>query len=160
MKKSKVKRRNMYMSKIIDVLIVFDFEGIKSQYPNPSQDPEKPTPCDHKFIFMISSQDNTLTGNGGAEQKIKAKVEDNIRWRLCGINPSHRKFIKLEKFKPSQGETLIEEPEYLKPKDDGMWESTVLLVGNVTYHWTFQLKKEDETTYGYFTWDPFIEITE
>jgi hypothetical protein len=166
-------------TEFIDVLCIFDAEGILDKYPSPSLDPNNPTPCSHDYIFMVSEKDNVMTPQGGAELKIKAKIEDSVRWRSTSLSKNTGYYTQLYSFTTSHGGDLLTTPivynlsvtiPIANPADPPYpsefesttahtWMATVVKEGQVTYHWSFLISDRSGNIIGYFKWDPFIVIT-
>jgi hypothetical protein len=166
-------------TEIIDVLCIFDAEGIIDRYPSPSKDPANPTPCDHAYIFMVTEKNNIISGNGGAELRFSAKVDDIARWRASTLSKNTGYYTQLYNFVASAGGDLLTPPNLLttdvkipvpNPADPphptelqnitgNYWQATIIKVGSVGYHWSFMILDRNGNLIGYFRWDPSITIT-
>jgi hypothetical protein len=70
----------------IDILTVIDTEYVKKNFPNPSQDPSKPTGIDHKSQYMIcSGSRGIVSGQGTADLNFKANPGDEVDFRGTSI---------------------------------------------------------------------------
>jgi nematocidal protein AidA len=74
------------MSRVTDVLVSFDTETILKKYPNPSKNPAAPTLIDWRYVYMVTNQDNVISGQAGGELDLKAQVGDLIRWRETSLS--------------------------------------------------------------------------
>lgn len=164
------------MSEFIDVLIAFDALSIAKQYPDASRNPEAPTQVDYGLIYMTTRHDRVV-GTSGAELNFRANPRDIIRWRETTLSLNSEYSALLYRY--VSGDALIGKPRvvisdgtYVMPKDgavdspdfttqdyqDHYWEADVSKVGQVTYHFYFQILDSDQQLIGYFQWDPFITI--
>lgn len=165
------------MSRVIDVSVSFDTETILKKYPNPSQNPNAPTLIDWHQVYMITNQDNVVSGQAGGELDLKAQVGDLIRWRETSLSFGFEKSVIFYKFIGNAGGELISPPtprkataSYALPNtsnpsiptcqkvDNYYWSSETLACGRVTYHFNFMIVDRDCKPCGYFSWDPFISI--
>lgn len=73
-------------SENINVLIVIDTDYVKTNYPNPSQDPAHPTGINHSSQFMICSDPRgVISGQGTADLNFRANVADYVSFRGISI---------------------------------------------------------------------------
>jgi len=178
-KERKMKENVQSSEEIIDVLIAVDTETIIDKYGT-NNDPDNPVQVtDGQTIFMITKQGDVVSGNAGNELNIKAKTLDIIRWRETSLTLNAAYSTMLYKFVPTAGGNLISTPipllievntplpnpdNPLAPNkqtiEDYCWNSNVLKVGSVTYHFNFMILDRDGSVQGYYWWDPFITITE
>ena len=164
----------------IDVLIAVDAESIVSKYGK-NNDPNNPTfiPYGSQLIFMITKRDNVLSGQGGSELKIQANTLDTIRWRQTTLSLNAENDAILYQFVPSRGGNLIAPPRpeiatvktaLPDPNDptspnfqtiqNYFWNTTAEKPGNVTYSFRFAIVDRHDNILGYYSWDPFIEISD
>lgn len=165
-------------SRITDILTVFDTEGIRKRYPEPSKNANIPTYVDHSLIFMVTDADNVVKGQGGAELNVKAVVGDTLRWREANISLGFEDTALFYRFLATAGGNLISTPtpllaeadlpvpnplDPLHPKvqkvQNHFWNSVVLAKGAVTYRFYFMLVNRDGSIHGYYQWDPYITIS-
>lgn len=73
------------MQKIIDILAVYDTETILRNYPNPSQDCNRPTGIAHNCLYLLANQQYVISGQGTADLHIRALVADVIRIRSSDL---------------------------------------------------------------------------
>ncbi|KIH81277.1 inclusion body family protein [Pseudomonas batumici] len=165
------------MSRVTDVLVSFDTETILKKYPNPSRNPDAPTLIDWQHVYMITNQDNVVSGQAGGELDLKAQVGDLIRWRETSLSLGFEKSVIFYRFIGNVGANLISTPtprkataSYAQPNtsnpviptcqkvDNYYWSSETLETGRVTYHFNFMIVDRDCKPCGYFSWDPFISI--
>jgi hypothetical protein len=165
-------------SRTIDVLIAVDTDTILQQYPgatdpnNPVQVTSNPPP-----IFMIAKQGDVVSGEAGNELNLVAEVMDTVRWRETTLTLNADYTTILYKFVATGGDQLISPPVPLlatvntplpNPADplhptsqtikSYFWNTTVLDVGSVTYHFSFMILDRNGNPKGYYWWDPFITI--
>ncbi|AUA15443.1 MULTISPECIES: inclusion body family protein [Streptomyces] len=164
------------MSEFINVLIAFDASSIAERYPDASKDPESPTQVDQSLIYMTTRQDHVI-GTSGAELNFRANPRDIIRWRetTLSLNSEYSALLyRYVSYDPliSKPRVVISDGTYPLPKEgatdqpdfgtqdyeDHYWEADVNKVGQVTYHFYFQLLDSGQELVGYFQWDPFITI--
>ena len=67
------------MSRVTDVLVSIDTETILKKYPNISKNPAAPTMIDVNYMYMVTNQNNVVSGQAGGELNLKAQVGDLIR---------------------------------------------------------------------------------
>lgn len=73
-------------SQSINILVVIDTEYVKTNYPNPSQDPTKPTGINHSSQFMIcTGSRGIISGQGSADLSFKANVGDYVAYTGTSI---------------------------------------------------------------------------
>ncbi|WP_416427309.1 inclusion body family protein [Pseudomonas sp. App30] len=166
------------MSRVTDVICNFDTETILQKYSNPSKDPGNPTMIDWKHVYMITNQDNVVSGQAGGELDLKAQVGDLIRWRETSLSLGFEKAVIFYKFETSDPKYLLISPPTPRKAtasialpnpsnpsvptcqkvDNFYWSSETLSEGRVTYHFHFMIVDRDCKPCGYFKWDPFISI--
>lgn len=165
------------MSRVTDVLVSFDTETILKKYPNPSKNPAAPTLIDWHYVYMVTNQDNVISGQAGGELDLKAQVGDLIRWRETSLSLGFENQVVFYKFVGNVGNELISTPtprvaeasipvpNTSKPEvptcqkvANYYWSSECLKVGRVTYHFQFQIIDRNCQSQGCFSWDPFISI--
>ncbi|MEE4597496.1 inclusion body family protein [Streptomyces sp. DSM 41524] len=164
------------MSEIINVLIAFDAYSIAKRYPDASKDYTEPTYVDQSLIYMTTRQDRVV-GTSGAELNFRANPRDIIRWRETTLSLNSEYCALLYRYVSddpliSTPQVVIGDGTYPIPKDgatdrpdfetqdyeDHFWEADVKKIGEVTYHFYFQILDSDQQLVGYFQWDPFITI--
>ncbi|WGS52155.1 inclusion body family protein [Paraburkholderia sp. D15] len=165
------------MSRVTDVLVSFDTATILQAYPNPSKNPDAPTQIDPRYVYMITNQDNVISGQAGGELDIKAQVGDLIRWRETSLSLGFETQAIFYRFIGNVGNELISTPtprmaEASIPVPNTSnpavptcqkvanyyWSSEMLKEGRVTYHFNFQIIDRACKSNGCFSWDPFISI--
>ncbi|KVV45831.1 inclusion body protein [Burkholderia territorii] len=165
------------MSRVTDVLVSIDTETILKNYPNPSKDPKNPTLIDWKHVYMVTNQDNVVSGQAGGELDLKAQVGDLIRWRETSLSLGFEKQVIFYGFIANQGRELISTPTPRKATasvpipnpsspstptcqklDNYYWSSETLSEGRVIYHFYFQIIDRNCQSLGCYQWDPFISI--
>ena len=164
------------MSEIINVIIVADAESIIEVYGG-NNNSNTPQQIDPKYIHMVVKEADAISGQGGGELNISARVEDSIRWRetTLSLNAEYSSF--LYKFSTND-EGLISTPFPIEatrtvprpdPEDplnpqtqeihDYHWSCEVTRVGQVTYQFSFMILDRNGEKLGYYRWDPFITIS-
>lgn len=164
--------------KIIDVMIVIDADTIVSDLGT-NTDPNNPvqvTTADR--IFMITKQDEAVSGQAGTELNVKANTMDVIRWRATSLTLNAAYDVILYKYVATGGGNLISPPTPLEadvttplpnPADptkpttqtikNYFWQTTVEAAGSVTYHFQFIILDREGNIQGYYWWDPYITIS-
>lgn len=163
-------------SAIIDVLASFDAYTIVNNYQNASKDPDRPTFVDNSLIYMTTRQDRII-GQSGAELNVKARVGDVIRWRETELSLGFEydalfyRFVTNETRLITPPQVIVSPVTVLVPQmghegqpvfdkqtiQDHYWQCTIVNTGHVTYHFYFGIY-ESGSLLGYFQWDPFITI--
>jgi nematocidal protein AidA len=165
---------------IIDVLVAIDTETILNNYDN-SLDPNNPVNVQNNsnLIYMVTKQENALSGQAGAKLTISAKTLDVIRLRATSLSLNSDSQVFLYKFISSPGQQLISPPGPLsalvnapvpnpvdpinpttQPIKSYFYNSTVLNPGNIVYHFYFLIVDQYGNEKGYYWWDTFITITD
>lgn len=162
---------------IIDLILVMDTAGLLAAYPPGS--PEAPNSVDQPLIYMMVRQANAVFGEASKELKISARTGDILRWRASSLSLNSDSTAALYKFFALRGSDLLSPPAPLlaqiasplpNPADplhpgrqeiaNAFWQSTILAPGNVTYAFQFMVLDRDNNPLGYFSWDPFITISD
>jgi hypothetical protein len=167
------------MSDTIDVLVVFDAATILANPTSPSQDPNNPTSVGGN-IFMIVDAAHAIGGQAGTELNMSAQTGDTIRWREATLAPTDFEAL-LYGFTqepsttqqplittPAPIQITVTEPfpnpnapttPQTQTVQDYFWSCTVENAGSLTYQFQFMLISRDGVVQGFFTFDPFIQIT-
>jgi hypothetical protein len=169
------------MSATIDVLVVFDAATILANHPNPSQNSGSPTPVGDG-IFMIVDAAHAAGDQAGTELTVNAETGDTIRWRESTLASTDYEAL-LYGFASEQRPNTPQQPLITTPTpilitvtepfpnpatpavpqtqtvQDYFWNCTVENAGSLTYQFQFMLISREGAVQGYFTWDPFINIT-
>ena len=162
---------------VIDVLIAVDAETIVASYEPGT--PEAPSSIDRPLLYMIVRQGNAVFGDGSKELKIAAEVLDEIRWRATTLSLGAGRDVLLYQFVALHGGQLLSTPtpvlvhlteplpnpaDPLHPSAQAagnyFWNTTVLGTGSVTYTFQFAVADREGNMTGYYSWDPFITITD
>ncbi|UVM49209.1 MULTISPECIES: inclusion body family protein [unclassified Pseudomonas] len=165
------------MSRVTDVLVSIDTETILKNYPNISKNPHTPTTIDFRHVYMVTNQNNVVSGQAGGELDLKAQVGDLIRWREASLSLGFEQAVIFYKFIGNVGNELISTPTPRKATasfavpntsnpsvpscqkvDNHYWSSETLACGRVTYHFNFLIVDRDCQIIGCCAWDPFISI--
>ena len=171
------------MSEVIDVLIEMDVESM----PTLSKDKSHPTGGLNNHIFLRVKDSNGVSGQGGAELRIKGNVGDNVRWRSTSLSGNFEKSVVMYDFssQSSQGGEIstpelhggvkngkILTTKVMTPVQSDLplsaelidtpynyLESNLESSGSITYQFQFQVNDSGSgELLGYGTWDPFITI--
>jgi len=170
----------MAQEEIIQVLIAIDAETIATSLGT-NTDPQNPAKVtDPTLIWMITKNADAVSGNAGNELNLKAETEDVIRWRETTLSLNSDYTALLYKFVQTAGDAdLLSPPQPLLAKakvplpnpsnplqpgsqeiESYFWETTVLNPGSVTYNFYFMVVGRDGTVVGYYSWDPYITISD
>uniref|UniRef100_A0A8D8XJE4 Inclusion body protein n=1 Tax=Cacopsylla melanoneura TaxID=428564 RepID=A0A8D8XJE4_9HEMI len=168
--------------KVRNILVVIDTDRLEADYKDAhrSLDPEKPTPLEHKYAFMITNNDNVVSGQATADLHIKGLVGDTVKWfgtsetnnfdiQVIVYNIKHDKSDILSEVRQ---EVYGKKYTYPKSKDmadiDHIYFKTFKLdaslkeVGSVDYHVCFAVyttvNSNERQLFGYFEWDPKITV--
>lgn len=165
------------MSRVTDVLVAIDTATILQKYTSCSKSPDSPTFIDTKYVYMITNQDNVISGQAGGELDLKAQVGDLIRWRETSLSLGFETQAIFYRFIGNVGNDLISTPtsrtaEASLPHPNSSnpsiptcqkvanyyWSSETLKTGRVTYHFNFMIVDRNCKALAYCSWDPFITI--
>ena len=69
------------MSRVTDVLVTIDTETILKKYPGISKDPKNPTLIDWHHVYMVTNQDNVVSGQAGGEHGAAHLVAEFLKRR-------------------------------------------------------------------------------
>ncbi|KVU45840.1 hypothetical protein WK69_14930 [Burkholderia ubonensis] len=181
--------------KITDVLIAFDVENILKKLDGSPQSRSKNNPpslgSNVNSVYMITTIADAVYGFGqgpyqgldegeaGSNLRIKAEVEDVIRWRTVSLTDQADYKCFLYRFK-SYGANLLSDVHYLttninqpyplqgwpdnnlvgeEKRADYYAQATVLAPGTETYAFYVAIYDRHAQPKGYFYWDPYINIS-
>ncbi|UQI42246.1 AidA/PixA family protein [Vreelandella venusta] len=162
---------------IIDILMAVDADTIISNSPPGTS--SKPTSIDETMIYLIVRQENGVFGEGTGELKVTARTLDTLRWRETSLSANATYSAILYKYEPIGGEQGILSTPYpivaevktplpvpgdpLHPVTQTInsyfWSAQAVAEGEITYAFNFMLTDRDNIVQGYYSWDPFIQIT-
>lgn len=167
----------MVAQEIIDVLIVVDAASIAEQFPPGTVD--SPTSVSAELIMLVVRQSNAIFGQGSKELSLKAQTLDTIRWRATSLTLDAAYDAMLYAFFALKGSDLISAPTPLladvdsplpNPDDpigpgqqtikDYFWSTVVERAGEATYAFHFMIAGRDGVPQGYYSWDPFVRISD
>lgn len=164
--------------KIIDILMTVDAETIMKNYgPGTAV---SPTSIDESMIYLIVRSENGVFGEGSGELKVKAHTLDTLRWRetTLTLNAAYSAILYQYQAMGGQKEILstpepvvaeVQTPlpdpdDPLHPKTQTMnnyfWNAQAVSTGEVTYAFSFMIVDRNNVVQGYYSWDPFIQVTE
>ena len=181
--------------KIVDVLIAFDVDEIlKSNNNSLSQHPGQPTSLGNNpdTVYMITTLANAAygygqgttqgsnEGEGGSNLRIKAQVDDVIRWRTVSLTGTANYKCFLYDFVPKTA-NLLGYVSYLtdnstepypargwpenntvneEARADYYAKATVLCPGNnETYSFVAAIYDRHAQLKGYVSWDAYLTIS-
>ncbi|HEX2926291.1 MAG TPA: inclusion body family protein [Ruminiclostridium sp.] len=171
-------------SEDINVMIVIDTDYVKTNYPNPSQDPNNPTGIDHKSQFMICTDPRgIISGQGTADLNFKACPGDEVSFRGTSIYGNSDDAVIIYGIKYWSGDNVFNTflpnlvrrkgavvpsiPNVLPPNKVTMdfisYDSKVAMGGTENFYVYFALytlddNKETQNLFGYYYWDPTITV--
>ncbi|ALR31894.1 DNA-directed RNA polymerase subunit beta [Chryseobacterium sp. IHB B 17019] len=173
-------------SQEIDILVVIDTDYVKSNYPNPSQDPNNPTGIDHNSQHMIASNANVVSGQGTTYLNFSARAGDFVAFRGTSIYQNSDDAIIIYNIKYWSGDQVFNSfvydavtrqqavvPNYdssngLPPNYASItfssFDSKVRNTGTENFYVQFALYTIDpnnsnkQILYGYYYWDPTITV--
>jgi len=168
----------------MDVLIVIDTEYLKTNYPNPSQNPNNPTGIDHISQFMIcAGTRGVISGQGTATLSFKANPGDYVSFYATSIYANSNDAVILNNIKQWSGENvldtftvnLVERTNAVRPDVNAIngfpavtgvdsfisLDSRVIENGTATFlvYFTIYTLADDRETQvlcGYYCWNPTI----
>lgn len=162
---------------IIDILMAVDADSIVSSYPPGTS--SRPTSIDETMIYLIVRQENGVFGEGTGELKVTARTLDTLRWRETSLSANATFSAILYQYEPVGGKTdILSDPmpivaEVKTPLPDPgdllhpttqtinsyFWSAQAIAEGEITYAFNFMIIDRDNLVQGYYTWDPFIQVT-
>ena len=166
---------------IINVLLAVDTVAILKTADSGTGTPANPVYVDESTLWMVTRQADAVFGNGTAELKLTAQTEDLIRWRGISLSLNGNHSVIFYKFQPMRPNTdillsppvpLVIEIESALPNPanlttpnrqtlkDYFYETTVEQAGETVYALDFMIVDRNGQIEGYFSWDPFIQITD
>jgi hypothetical protein len=162
---------------IIDLILVVDAETLLADYPAGTS--QQPVSVDRPSIFLMVRQANTVFGQASKELKVRARTGDILRWRAASLSLNCDLTVALYDFFTLRGANLfsaaddmvatVAEPlpdpaDPLHPRTQTVknvfWQATLLEPGNATYAFRFMLLDRDCKPQGYYSWDPFLTVTD
>lgn len=171
----------------IDVLIVIDTEYVKKNYPNPSQDPNRPTGINHSSQFMIASDPRGIvSGQGSADLNFKANAGDFVSFRGVSIYQNSDDAVIIYGIKYWKGDQVFNQfvpnlvnrrgavmPDVTTPNglpavrasmNFTSLDSRVARSGTESFYVYFALYVLDvdgqtQKLFGYYYWDPTITVS-
>lgn len=168
------------MADLINVLIVIDSDGILKKY-GPNNNPDDPIHItDPNLIFMITEQDNVISGQAGNELCIKGVPGDTVQWReiTLSLNPNTDVLLYKYIMTPAVSDKLTSTPKVYETKvsvplpnsnnpfiptmqtiTEHYWYLILLKTGNVTYQFNFMILDAAGQVKGYYRLDLLIQIT-
>jgi hypothetical protein len=171
-------------SQDVNVMIVIDTDYVKSHYPSPSKDPNKPTGINHNSQFMICNGE-IVSGQGTADLQFKAHVGDHVSFRGTSISGNSDDAVIVYGIKHWQGDQvfnsfttdLVERTHAVAPNVDSSnglppsdikgdyisYDSKIRKAGHENFYVQFGLyelaeDREAQLLKGYYYWDPGITV--
>ncbi len=164
------------MSDIINLLVTIDTDHVIKDFPDPSTDQNNPSGLEHKYQYMVVSDNKELSGEGGADLNFSAEVGDHVRIHGTSEYANFEKSILIYKIQKFGGEEVFSPfnsstytkstPEPSGPnvlpaknvdRDYWFYEANVVKRGTESYQIWFALYVDGDL-YGYFYWDPTITV--
>lgn len=162
---------------IIDILMAVDADTIVSRYGAGTA--ATPASIDESMIYLIVRGDQGMFGQGTGELKVAARTLDTLRWRETSLtlNATYSAILYLYQVKGGQTDILsTPEPvvaevntplpnpgDLLHPStqtvNNYFWTAQAVAPGEVTYTFSFMIVDRDNVVQGYYSWDPFIQVT-
>ncbi len=171
------------MSKIINIQITIDTDGVRKAYPKPSQNSNSPTGIGHDYGFMVATGTTVNSGQGTGDLSIQALVGDNVRtFGVSGSNNFEDAVLiyNMPRYSGSQvlgpqsnqeftkstvvpGSTTAPLPPNIVNQMFWFLEADVVAAGTENYKVQFGLWTRDDQTgqpklFGYYQWDPQITV--
>ncbi|RQS12941.1 hypothetical protein DIE07_07595 [Burkholderia sp. Bp9002] len=172
---------------IIDVLTAFDIEEILNKYGPLSQNRDSPTRLvnSQDTVYMLTTHAHAYynqggdQGEGGSNLRVKADVNDVIRWRTVSLTAAADYKCFLYQFVPLGvnllGPTTFQTANIAEPYPAPGWpennrvneepradyyaQATVLSPGTETYYFRVAIYDRHAQLKGYVYWDPYINIS-
>jgi len=163
--------------RIIDILMAVDADTIVTSYrPGAST---SPISIDESMIYLIVRRDNGGFGQGTGELKVVARTLDTLRWRETSLAANATYSAVLYRYQPAGGKPdILSTPESVvaevntplpSPGDplhpsmqtirNYFWTAQAISPGEVTYAFQFMIIDRCNVVQGYYSWDPFIQVT-
>ncbi len=165
---------------IINIMITIDTDSVMRDYGRNS-DPDNPTGIAHKYGFMVAANAEVVSGQGTGDLVFKANVGDQVRiWCVSASNNFDdaalvygiKRYSGDEVFNTFHGEEFEREvpmpggdsilPAEMKRDFFWFYGASVKKVGTEGYKVIFALYTRDSSgkvsTYGYYSWDPYIRV--
>ncbi|MBM7119323.1 AidA/PixA family protein [Archangium primigenium] len=170
---------------IIDILTVIDAQSLMSDYGSNRGTQSSPVFLGdnaRKYIFMLVKRDRVEGLEANYELRVKVSTEDTLRWRATSLTLNTHNSALLYRWNASQNgaltdgitpvEAWVKAPlptfndkgQLSFPPDtqrypEFYFETDAQATGTVTYQLYFKLLDEQGNTFGYYYWDPYIDIT-
>jgi len=168
---------NVDTPQIIDILMAVDAETIVKSYS--AGTPTSPTSIDESMVYLIIRKENGVFGEGTGELKVTARIMDTLRWREATLTLNATYSAILYQYQAVGGEkdilstpvsvvaevkTPLPNPgDLLHPSTQTVnsyfWTAQAIAQGEVTYSFSFMIVDRDNVVQGYYSWDPFIQVT-
>ncbi|WP_337883380.1 inclusion body family protein [Chromobacterium haemolyticum] len=170
-------------SGFIYINMIVDTEAIIERYKNPSTVEQSPTMVnDTSLFYFVATKGNTITGSGTGNLKISATVGDGVRWAGVSESNNFENSVMVYKIQHQSGQEVMSDAKFMvytkeaavpasnkepfppKSKDQAYWFMSAEIIGkgmeNYTVHFAVfnRPKNGPQTLYGYFKWDPAIEV--
>ncbi|RBL92434.1 inclusion body family protein [Chitinophaga flava] len=168
----------------ISVLTIVDVEQIKSLNPNPSQDPKKPQPIHYnQGITMRCPYDHYMGESGPGNITFKANLHDSVSFRATTISGNSENAVIVYQIQPNGSINVFNQftsnsitmtgavvpslpnavPAAAVAQTFYSYDSKIKNKGTESFTIYLALYELDEigenqVLYGYFYWDPTIEV--
>lgn len=176
----------MSSSEDINILVVVDTDYILANYKSPSQDQNKPTGINHNSQYMICHDPRgVVSGQGTADLVFKANVGDNVSFTGTSIYANSDSAVIVYGIKYWKGDqvfntfvpNMVVRTGAVMPDPDtangipplhqkisfSSYDSKVRQAGTENFYvyiavYTLGSDGETQNLYGYFYWDPQIQV--
>lgn len=170
------------MSKIINVIVVIDTDGVVANYDS-NTDSDDPTGVGHSYGYMVGTGTTVNSGQGTGDLSISALVGDTVRFFGVSGSNNFEDGVLLFNLPRYSGDQVFSDFEYQQfnkstvvpnsnteplpaaTADQDFWffEADVVADGTENYEVQFGLYTRNEETgqpelYGYYKWDPEITV--
>ena len=171
------------MSKTINILIAMDTDSVQRNYPNPSQDPTRPTGIAHNLGYMVCTGTTVNSGQGTGDLNFNALVGDTVRAFATSGSDNFEDAVLLYGMPRYTGDqvfgTFIYQnytkstvvpnspttplPAQIANETFWFYQAGVIAAGTEGYEVQFGLYNRDPNTgkpvlKGYYYWDPTIKV--
>jgi len=165
----------------VNIAILVDAEGILAAYGNQESTADAPIGIgsDIGNYLTMATRHSDTSGQWGPELTISLPVNSTVRWRESTMSLNTQYRAQLYRYVPDDPNQdilsdvtaytttvnlpLPNDKDPLNPSlysgHDYYWQATGQNPGNMSYHWSFMILDKNNNQLGYYTWDPFIEVT-
>lgn len=170
--------------RVLNVTTIIDTEDVVNNYPNPSTNPDDPTPITSNLAYMVAACGDVSSASGSHGLSVHAQPGDYINWfGISESNNFHNEIVVYEVVF-DHGATVFSTSNFIQMgistmepsigypdsaptlQQVPMWYTTavVLKQGKGVYQLRFALYAPGESDtlelYGYFQWEPTIRVAQ